>query len=84
MVPTIQGYEDAGDFTVKARLRTSIHGNLVFYLSLGAVAIVGLILLVILHKDWFASHFRKDLYLLEIYSKTIHLILLKSLSFLVI
>ncbi|WVZ26440.1 hypothetical protein V8G54_004984 [Vigna mungo] len=27
------GYEDAGDFTVKERLRTSLHGNLVFYLS---------------------------------------------------
>ncbi|KAH1215461.1 LMBR1 domain-containing protein 2 [Glycine max] len=33
VVPTIQGYEDAGDSTVKARLRTSLHGNLVFYLS---------------------------------------------------
>ncbi|RDX90810.1 LMBR1 domain-containing protein 2-like A, partial [Mucuna pruriens] len=33
VVPTIQGYEDAGDFTVRERLKTSLHGNLVFYLS---------------------------------------------------
>ncbi|KAF7803754.1 LMBR1 domain-containing protein 2-like protein A-like [Senna tora] len=52
VVPTIQGYEDAGDFTVKARLKTSIHGNLVFYLSLGSVGLVGLILLVSFHQDW--------------------------------
>ncbi|CAJ1936094.1 unnamed protein product [Sphenostylis stenocarpa] len=35
------GYEDAGDFTVKARLKTSLHGNLVFYLSVGSVALSG-------------------------------------------
>lgn len=55
VVPLIQGYEDAGDFTVKARLRTSLHGNLVFYLSLGSVALSGLILLIALNKFWFAS-----------------------------
>lgn len=55
MVPLLQGYEDAGDFTVKARLRTSLHGNLVFYLSLGSVALSGLILLIALNKFWFAS-----------------------------
>lgn len=55
VVPTIQGYEDAGDFTAKARLRTSIHGNLVFYLCLGSVALIGLILLITLHKDWSGS-----------------------------
>ncbi|XP_054800277.1 uncharacterized protein LOC129304592 isoform X2 [Prosopis cineraria] len=52
VVPTIQGYEDAGDFTVKARLKTSIHGNLVFYLSIGLVGFLGLMLLVIFHTDW--------------------------------
>ncbi|KAK4271227.1 hypothetical protein QN277_019950 [Acacia crassicarpa] len=52
VVPTIQGYEDAGDFSVKARLKTSLHGNLVFYLSIGLVGLVGLILLVIFHTDW--------------------------------
>ncbi|XP_028790134.1 LMBR1 domain-containing protein 2 homolog A-like, partial [Neltuma alba] len=52
VVPTIQGYEDAGDFTVKARLKTSIHGNLVFYLSIGLVSLLGLMLLVIFHTDW--------------------------------
>ncbi|XP_058731427.1 uncharacterized protein LOC131603172 isoform X2 [Vicia villosa] len=49
------GYEDAGDFTVKARLRTSLHGNLVFYLSLGSVALSGLILLIALNKFWTGS-----------------------------
>ncbi|RHN62692.1 putative LMBR1-like membrane protein [Medicago truncatula] len=55
VVPLLQGYEDAGDFTVKARLRTSLHGNLVFYLSLGSVALFGLILLITLNKFWSGS-----------------------------
>ncbi|KAI5386010.1 uncharacterized protein LOC127101390 isoform X1 [Lathyrus oleraceus] len=55
VVPLLQGYEDAGDFTVKARLRTSLHGNLVFYLSLGSVALSGLILLIALNKFWTGS-----------------------------
>jgi hypothetical protein len=55
VVPLLQGYEDAGDFTVKTRLRTSLHGNLVFYLSLGSVGLFGLILLIALNKFWFAS-----------------------------
>ncbi|KAK7363109.1 hypothetical protein VNO77_05239 [Canavalia gladiata] len=55
VVPTIQGYEDAGDFTVKARLRTSLHGNLVFYLSVGSVALFGLILLIALHKNYWTG-----------------------------
>lgn len=61
MVPTLQGYEDAGDFTVKERLKTSIHGNLLFYLSIGSLGLVGLILLVILHEDWFVSHSCNDI-----------------------
>ncbi|XP_047163131.1 LMBR1 domain-containing protein 2 homolog A-like isoform X1 [Vigna umbellata] len=56
VVPTIQGYEDAGDFTVKERLRTSLHGNLVFYLSVGSVALFGVILLISLHKNYWSGN----------------------------
>ncbi|KAG6519151.1 hypothetical protein ZIOFF_022640 [Zingiber officinale] len=52
VVPTIQGYEDAGDFTVKERLRTSLHVNLVFYIVVGSIGLIGLILLIIMHRDW--------------------------------
>ncbi|KAL7591401.1 hypothetical protein Lser_V15G34261 [Lactuca serriola] len=52
VVPILQGYEDAGDFTVAERLKTSIHVNLVFYLILGVVALFGLTLLILLHKNW--------------------------------
>ncbi|XP_059648014.1 uncharacterized protein LOC132294249 isoform X2 [Cornus florida] len=52
VVPIIQGYEDAGDFTVTERLKTSVHVNLVFYLCVGSVALFGLILLIMLHKNW--------------------------------
>ncbi|MED6106576.1 hypothetical protein PIB30_005560 [Stylosanthes scabra] len=52
VIPTIQGFEDAGDFTVKARLKTSIHANLIFNLSIGSVALIGLILLITFHHDW--------------------------------
>lgn len=52
-MPTIQGYEDAGDFNRMGRLKASIHGNLIFYLSVGAIGLLGLILLVIMHRDWF-------------------------------
>ncbi|KAG0480338.1 hypothetical protein HPP92_011196 [Vanilla planifolia] len=52
VVPTIQGYEDAGDFTMKERLKTSIHVNLVFYLIVGSIGLLGLILLIIMHRDW--------------------------------
>ncbi|PWA73760.1 LMBR1-like membrane protein [Artemisia annua] len=57
VVPILQGYEDAGDFTVKERLKTSIHVNLVFYLIVGAVAFCGLILLILLHRNWLVSAF---------------------------
>ncbi|XP_043721973.1 LMBR1 domain-containing protein 2 homolog A-like isoform X2 [Telopea speciosissima] len=50
VVPTIQGYEDAGDFTVKERLKTSVQGNLLFYLIVGSIGLFGLILLVIMHR----------------------------------
>ncbi|KAI3920084.1 hypothetical protein MKW98_001340 [Papaver atlanticum] len=52
VAPIIQGYEDAGDFTVKERLKTSAHANLVFYLILGFVGLFGLILLIIMRQDW--------------------------------
>ncbi|XP_072952925.1 uncharacterized protein [Typha angustifolia] len=52
VVPTIQGYEDAGDFTVKERLRTSIHLNLVFYTVVGSIGLFGLILLIVMHRNW--------------------------------
>ncbi|CAN1182999.1 LMBR1 domain-containing protein 2 homolog A [Linum perenne] len=50
MVPLIQGFEDAGDFTVTERLKTSIHANLVFYLIVGSVGLFGLILLILMDK----------------------------------
>ncbi|KAG5548318.1 hypothetical protein RHGRI_013876 [Rhododendron griersonianum] len=50
VVPLIQGFEDAGDFTVTERLKASIHINLLFYLIVGSVGLCGLILLVIMGK----------------------------------
>ncbi|XP_048232649.1 LMBR1 domain-containing protein 2 homolog A isoform X2 [Ricinus communis] len=50
VVPLIQGFEDAGDFTVTERLKTSIHANLVFYLIVGAIGLFGLILLIMMNK----------------------------------
>ncbi|XXG86463.1 hypothetical protein AAC387_Pa11g1355 [Persea americana] len=52
VVPAIQGYEDAGDFTVTERLKTSIHANLIFYLSVGSIGLFGLVLLIIMHRIW--------------------------------
>lgn len=52
VAPLIQGFEDAGDFTVTERLKTSIHVNLVFYLIVGSIGLFGLILLIIMHKNW--------------------------------
>lgn len=52
VVPLIQGYEDAGDFTVTERLKTSIHVNLVFYLIVGSIGLIGLIVLITMRKDW--------------------------------
>ncbi|XP_017970724.1 PREDICTED: LMBR1 domain-containing protein 2 homolog A isoform X2 [Theobroma cacao] len=34
------------------RLKTSIHGNLVFYLCIGSIGLVGLILFIIFRKNW--------------------------------
>ncbi|XP_027163161.1 LMBR1 domain-containing protein 2 homolog [Coffea eugenioides] len=55
VVPILQGYEDAGDFTVAERLKTSAHVNLVYYLCVGSIALCGVILLIVLHKNWGGS-----------------------------
>ncbi|CAE6260849.1 unnamed protein product [Arabidopsis arenosa] len=55
VVPLIQGFEDAGDFTVSERLKTSVHVNLVFYLVLGFIGLLGLILLIMMHRNWKGS-----------------------------
>ncbi|KAG5548480.1 hypothetical protein RHGRI_013982 [Rhododendron griersonianum] len=52
VVPIIQGYEDAGDFTVAERLKTSVHANLIFYLCVGSIGLFGLVLLIIWRKSW--------------------------------
>ncbi|XP_076900375.1 uncharacterized protein LOC143554529 [Bidens hawaiensis] len=52
VVPILQGFEDAGDFTVTERLKTSLHVNLLFYVIVGSVAFFGLILLILLHNNW--------------------------------
>lgn len=49
---TYLGYEDAGDFTVADRFKTSIHANLVFYLCVGSIGLFGVILLIIWGKEW--------------------------------
>ncbi|XP_051117570.1 uncharacterized protein LOC127242177 isoform X2 [Andrographis paniculata] len=54
-VPLLQGYEDAGDFTMQERLKTSVHVNLIFYSIVGAIGIFGLILLISMRKNWFGS-----------------------------
>ncbi|XP_047973013.1 LMBR1 domain-containing protein 2 homolog A [Salvia hispanica] len=51
-VPLIQGYEDAGDFNMIERLKTSIHVNLIFYVIVGSIGLLGLILVITMHKDW--------------------------------
>ncbi|CAK7354602.1 unnamed protein product [Dovyalis caffra] len=50
VVPLIQGFEDAGDFTVVERLKTSVHANLVFYLIVGGIGLFGIILLIMMDK----------------------------------
>lgn len=53
VVPLIQGFEDAGDFSVIERLKTSVHVNLVFYSIVGFIGLVGLILLITMHRNWY-------------------------------
>eukprot|EP00897_Mesotaenium_endlicherianum_P005633 jgi/Mesen1/5098/ME000252S04208 len=46
IVPTLQGYEDAGDFTVRERLKTSVRQNLILYVSVGVIGLIGVIILL--------------------------------------
>lgn len=62
VVPLIQGFEDAGDFTVTERLKTSVHVNLIFYLILGAIGLIGVVLLIMMHRHWFVSGLTKMIY----------------------
>ncbi|XP_031128626.1 LMBR1 domain-containing protein 2 homolog A-like [Ipomoea triloba] len=52
VVPILQGYEDAGDFTVTERLRTSARVHLFYYLTVGSIGLFGLTLLITLRKNW--------------------------------
>ncbi|KAK1385940.1 LMBR1 domain-containing protein 2-like [Heracleum sosnowskyi] len=52
VVPIIQGYEDAGDFTLIERLKTSLHANLYFHMCVCSIALCGLVLLIILRANW--------------------------------
>lgn len=56
-MPLIQGFEDAGDFTVKERLKTSLHANFIFYVVVGSIGLFGLILLILMRKQRSVSHF---------------------------
>jgi hypothetical protein len=47
LLPLHQLYADAGDFTVRARLRTSVRENALFYAVLGVVGVVVMLVLVI-------------------------------------
>ncbi|KAF1875856.1 hypothetical protein Lal_00006487 [Lupinus albus] len=55
VAPLIQGFEDAGDFTVSERFKTSVHVNLIFYLILGSTGLIGLIILIMMRKTWTGS-----------------------------
>lgn len=78
-MPILQGYEDAGDFTMTERLKTSAHANLVFYLCVGAIGLVGLVLLIVVQEYRFISNSLNSLCRLQP-----HVSLLPSLSFVVI
>ena len=47
LLPLHQLYADAGDFTVRARLRTSVRENGLFYVVLGILGLVVMVVLVI-------------------------------------
>ncbi|XP_024534652.1 LMBR1 domain-containing protein 2 homolog isoform X2 [Selaginella moellendorffii] len=50
IVPLMQSYEDAGDFTVKERLKTSVKANVVYYVSVGVIGIICIVILISLDK----------------------------------
>ena len=56
-MPLIQGFEDAGDFTVKERLKASLRANFIFYIVVGSIGLFGLIPLVLMRKKGSVSHF---------------------------
>lgn len=56
IVPTLQGYEDSGDFTFRGRLKASIQKNMTYYATVGATGFFGLILIIIMRHDWYASN----------------------------
>jgi len=51
IIPIHQGYVDAGDFTISGRLRTSIRDNLLFWLVMIVVGVIGIAMLI------FMAHF---------------------------
>ncbi|KAL3692946.1 hypothetical protein R1sor_006597 [Riccia sorocarpa] len=50
LVPLLQGYEDAGDFTISKRLKTSVRGNLILYSSVGVVGFLGVCIMIYMNK----------------------------------
>ncbi|XP_020395041.1 LMBR1 domain-containing protein 2 homolog isoform X2 [Zea mays] len=46
------GYEDSGEFTFRERLKTSIHKNMTYYATVGAIGLFGIILIIIMRHDW--------------------------------
>jgi hypothetical protein len=55
IVPTLQGYEDSGDFTLKERLKSSIQKNMTYYAIMGSTGLFGLLLIIIMRHNWYAS-----------------------------
>ncbi|BBN06055.1 hypothetical protein MPTK1_3g18010 [Marchantia polymorpha subsp. ruderalis] len=50
LVPLLQGYEDAGDFTISKRLKTSVRSNLILYSAVGVVGFFGVCIMIYLNK----------------------------------
>jgi hypothetical protein len=55
VLPLVQEYEEAGEFTPRARLLRSLKNNLIFYLVIIAVGLVGLIYLLVRGGFTFSS-----------------------------
>lgn len=45
-IPIMQGFADAGDFSILGKLRTSLRVNLRFWMIMGSLALVGLLFLL--------------------------------------
>ncbi|KAL2634853.1 hypothetical protein R1flu_006332 [Riccia fluitans] len=50
LVPLLQGYEDAGDFTISKRFKTSVRSNLILYSSVGVVGFLGVCIMIYMDK----------------------------------